>query len=88
VAGKHKKLQGERKMFDNEFDPYQSMINMDNNIKNLIAAHNLLARRVEEQQEVIDVLIKGLNAANKANAQMLEQGLNNLYTNFTSTGQH
>ena len=75
-------------MFDNEFDPYQSMINMDNNIKNLIAAHNLLARRVEEQQEVIDVLIKGLNAANKANAQMLEQGLNNLYTNFTSTGQH
>ena len=75
-------------MFDNEFDPYQSMINMDNNIKNLIAAHNLLARKVEEQQEVIDVLIKGLNAANKANAQMLEQGLNNLYTNFTSTGQH
>lgn len=75
-------------MFDNEFDPYQSMINMDNNIKNLIAAHNLLAHKVEEQQEVIDVLIKGLNAANKANQQMLEQGLNNLYTNFATTGQH
>jgi hypothetical protein len=75
-------------MFDNEFDPYQSMINMDNNIKNLIAAHNLLARKVEEQQEVIDVLIKGLNAANKANQQMLEQGLNNLYTNFATQGQH
>jgi hypothetical protein len=88
VAGSHQVALGERKMFDNEFDPYQSMINMDNNIKNLIAAHNLLARKVEEQQEVIDVLIKGLNAANKANAQMLEQGLNNLYTNFTSTGQH
>jgi hypothetical protein len=88
VAGSHQIALGESKMFDNEFDPYQSMINMDNNIKNLIAAHNLLARKVEEQQEVIDVLIKGLNAANKANAQLLEQGLNNLYTNFTSTGQH
>ena len=75
-------------MFDNQFDPYQSMIDMDNNIKNLIMAHNLLARKVEEQEAVIDVLIKGLDAANKANAQMLEQGLNNLYTNFTSTGQH
>jgi hypothetical protein len=75
-------------MLDKNFDPYEAMVNMDNNIKNLIAAHNLLARRVEEQQEVIDVLIKGLNAANKANQQMLEQGFNNLYTNFTSTGQH
>jgi hypothetical protein len=88
VAGRHRKALGEHTMFDNEFDPYQSMINMDNNIKNLIQAHNLLARKVEEQGEVIDVLIKGLNAANKANQQMLEQGLNNLYTNFTSTGQH
>jgi hypothetical protein len=75
-------------MFDNQFDPYQALINLDNNVKNIIQAHNGLARRVEEQQEVIDVLIKGLDAANKANAQMLEQGLNNLYTNFTSSGQH
>jgi hypothetical protein len=88
VAGSHQVALGENKMFDNNFDPFEAMINMDNNIKNLIAAHNLLARKVEEQQEVIDVLIKGLNAANKANQQMLEQGLNNLYTNFTSTGQH
>ena len=75
-------------MFDNDFDPYTALVNLDNNVKNLIQAHNLLCRRVEEQQEVIDVLIKGLNAANKANQQMLEQGLNNLYTNFTSSGQH
>jgi hypothetical protein len=88
VVGSHQVALGENTMFDNNFDPFEAMINMDNNIKNLIAAHNLLARKVEEQQEVIDVLIKGLNAANKANAQMLEQGLNNLYTNFTSTGQH
>ena len=88
MAGSHQVALGERKMFDNNFDPFEAMINMDNNIKNLIQAHNLLARKVEEQGEVIDVLIKGLNAANKANQQMLEQGLNNLYTNFTSTGQH
>jgi hypothetical protein len=88
VAGSHQIALGERKMFDNKFDPYQSMIDMDNNIKNLIMAHNLLANRVQEQQAVIDVLIKGLDAANKANQHLLEQGLNNLYTNFTSTGQH
>lgn len=71
-----------------DFDPYQALINMDNNIKNLIQAHNLLALKVEEQQAVIDVLIKGLDSANKANQLMMEQGLNKLYTNFTSTGQH
>jgi len=47
-------------------------------MQNIVQAHNLLARRVEEQQEVIDVLIKGLNAANLANQHLLEQGLNNL----------
>ena len=75
-------------MFDNDFDPFEAMINMDNNIKNLIAAHNLLANRVQEQQAVIDVLIKGLDAANKANQLMMEQGLNKLYTNFATQGQH
>lgn len=74
-------------MLDPEFDPLQALQNLDANMRNLIAAHNALAHRVEEQQEVIDVLIKGLNAANKANQQMLEQGLNNLYNNF-NTGQH
>lgn len=70
------------------FDPYQALLNLDENIRNLVIAHNELANKVVEQQEVIDVLIKGLNAANKANQQMLEQGLNNLYTNFSSSGQH
>jgi t-SNARE complex subunit (syntaxin) len=51
-------------------------------MQNIVQAHNLLARRVEEQQEVIDVLIKGLNAANLANQHLLEQGLNNLYRDF------
>ena len=75
-------------MLDNEFDPYQSMLNMDRNIQNIIASHNLLVARVEQQQEVIDVLVRGLDAANKANEQLLSQGLNRLYQNFSSTGQH
>lgn len=61
---------------------------MDENIKQLIRAHNDLAAKVLAQEEVIEVLIKGLNAANKANQQMLEQGLANLYTNFQASGQH
>lgn len=75
-------------MFDNQFDPYQALVNLEANMQKLIAAHNLLAREVEMQGEVIDVLTKGLAAANKANAQLLEQGLNNLYSNFNSQGQH
>lgn len=75
-------------MLNNEFDPYQALINMDENIKQLIRAHNDLAAKVLAQEEVIEVLIKGLNAANKANQQMLEQGLNNLYNNFSASGQH
>ena len=75
-------------MLDNQFDPYQALINIDANMQKLIAAHNLLAQEVEQQAATIDVLIKGLDAANKANERLLTQGLNNLYTNFSSSGQH
>jgi hypothetical protein len=62
-------------MFDNNFDPYQSMINMDKNIQALIAAHNALAKRVEEQGHVIDTLIQGLNNSNKANEHLMREML-------------
>lgn len=75
-------------MLDNQFDPYQAMLNMDKNIQSIITAHNLLAQRVEEQQKIIDTLIKGLDAANRANELMLSQGLDKLYKNFSSTGEH
>ena len=65
-------------MLDSTFDPFDALMTLDKNMQNIVQAHNLLARRVEEQQEVIDVLIKGLNAANLANQHQLEQGLNNL----------
>jgi hypothetical protein len=65
-------------LFDNNFDPYQAMINMDKNIQALITAHNLLAKRVEEQGQVIDVLIQGLNNSNKANEHLMREMLSNI----------
>ena len=65
-------------MFDNNFDPYQAMINMDKNIQALIAAHNLLAKRVEEQGQVIDTLIEGLNNSNRANEHLMREMLTNI----------
>ena len=51
------------------------LIRLDRNIHKLIAAHNALAKKVEEQDQVIDVLIKGLDAANKANQELISQNL-------------
>lgn len=59
-------------MLSNDFDPYQALINLDKNMQNLVLAHNALAHRVEEQQQVIDVLIKGLEASNKANEHLIQ----------------
>lgn len=65
-------------MLDNNFDPYQAMLNMDTNINNLIQAHNNLARLVEQQQHTIDILLKGMNAANTANEILMKDMLNNM----------
>ena len=73
--------------FAPKFDPLDALITMDQTIKTLVQAHNQLAQRVQEQSQVIDVLIKGLDAANKANEQRLSQGLDRLYANFQQ-GQH
>jgi hypothetical protein len=62
-------------LFENNFDPYQAMLNMDKNIQALIAAHNLLAKRVEEQGQVIDTLIEGLNNSNRANEHLMREML-------------
>jgi hypothetical protein len=88
LASLNRENLGETQMLNKDFDPFQALMNLDANMQNLIKAHNLLAREVEQQAATIDVLIKGLDAANKANEQLLTQGLNTLYTNFTSSGQH
>lgn len=80
-------------MLDNNFDPYQALqqlanndTQLDQNLHKLIRAHNALAEKVEQQQEVIDVLIKGLDAANKANQELLSQSLDR-FLDRMKTGQ-
>lgn len=65
-------------MLNSDFDPYQALVNLDTNMKNLIQAHNALAKKVEEQGHVIDILTEGLTASNKANEIMMKDVLNNL----------
>lgn len=75
-------------MLDNEFDPFDALIKIDQNMQNVIRAHNALAHEVERMSQIIDTLQRGLDAANKANELLLKQGLDTLYTNFTAQGQH
>jgi hypothetical protein len=82
-------------MFDRDFDPLEALQQLNtnqevlfNNDKQLAIAIENLRLEIKSQQEVIDVLIKGLDAANKANQQMLTQGLDRLYSNFHAQGQH
>jgi hypothetical protein len=65
-------------MLDSRFDPYQALVNLDANVQALITAHNGLAKKVEEQGHVIDILTEGLSAANKANEIMMKDMLSNI----------
>ena len=60
-------------MLDSNFDPYQAMVNMDRNLQNVIAAHNLLAQRVEVQSKIIDTLIEAVKTSNNSNEIMLNE---------------
>jgi hypothetical protein len=66
-------------MFDTNFDPYQALINTDRNLQAVIAAHNALAKRVEEQGHTIDILIEGLNNSNKANEMLMREMAQNIH---------
>ena len=57
------------------FDPYEALVNLDANVQALITAHNGLAKKVEEQGHVIDILTEGLTAANKANEILMKDML-------------
>jgi hypothetical protein len=81
--------------FNPTFDPMAVLEQLNNNQSVLFNNDKQLAAAIEDirsviknQQEVIDVLQKGLDMANKANELLLTQGLNTLYKDFTSTGQH
>jgi hypothetical protein len=67
-------------VFNPGFDPYDAIMQMNNNIlqldqnlKNLILAHNGLAEKVAQQEQVIDTLIEGLNNSNKANELLMRE---------------
>ena len=82
-------------MFESNFDPLKTLEELKanqevlfHNDRELAMALEALKQEVRSQQEVIDVLIKGLNAANKANQELLTQGLDRLYQNYNLQGQH
>lgn len=75
-------------MLDSNFDPYEALLALDQTQKQLIRAHNDLAAKVLAQEEVIEVLIKGLDAANKANQQLMSQSLDRFLNNLSAQGQH
>lgn len=67
-------------MLNKDFDPYNALIQLDKNVVildqnlfNIINRHNELAKKVEEQGHVIDILIEGLNNANRANEALLRE---------------
>lgn len=60
-------------MLDSNFDPYQAMVNMDQNLQNVITAHNMLAKRVQEHEETISVLIKGMELANATSQRLMTE---------------
>ena len=62
-------------MLNTDFDPYQALVNLDKNVQAVITAHNLLAKRVEEQGHVIDILTEGLQATNKSNEILMRDVL-------------
>jgi hypothetical protein len=71
---------GKKKMLNKDFDPYNALIQLDKNVVildqnlfNIINRHNELAKKVEEQAHVIDILIEGLNNANRANEALLRE---------------
>lgn len=65
-------------MLNTDFDPYQALVNLDKNVQAVITAHNLLAKRVEEQGHVIDILTEGLQSSNKANEILMRDLMSNM----------
>lgn len=66
-------------VLDTNFDPYQALCELNrnqeilhNNDRNLAQAFNDLQQRVNEQQQVIDSLIKQVASTNKANEILLD----------------
>ena len=76
-------------MLDSNFDPYEIMQQLSDNQVKLnedhtklsIAMHQIVSK-LNEQQRVIDLLQKGLDAANKANEIILQGLLEDMQKHF------
>jgi prefoldin subunit 5 len=84
--------------WDPTFDPmraleelHQNQLILQQNQTVLQQEHNRLGAKVKEMESVIDVLVKGLDAANKANELLIAQWVTKI-TNDTMNpnlqGQH
>jgi ABC-type transporter Mla subunit MlaD len=84
------------KIFDQDPLAFIEQMKLDqqqlyNNQQQLNQNIKLLVSRVNEQQQSIDSLIKGLEMANKTTELMMTQLMGQLqknYADFSSTGQH
>jgi hypothetical protein len=82
--------------WDPTFDPMKALeelhanqLILQQNQGVLQQEHNRLGSKVKELEAVVDVLIKGLDAANKANEVMMSEMIKNISTNnYTLQGQH
>lgn len=61
---------------------------LHNNDQQISRAINQLQSRVDQQQATIDLLMKGLDAANRANEVLMRDALDRMTSNFSATGQH
>lgn len=73
---------GDTPVLDPDFDPLRALETLNknqnilfNNDQQLAQAVRDLQDQVRSQQEVIDVLVKGLEQTNKANQLLIAQGL-------------
>jgi len=79
-------------MFNPSFDPLEALeklnenqIILNQNQHNHAKAIQHLLERVNEQQQVIDTLVKGLDASNKANELMLQSLVSDINKSLKET---
>jgi hypothetical protein len=80
--------------WDPTFDPMKALeelhanqLTLQHNQTVLQVSHNQAQDQIKALEEVVDVLIKGLDAANKANAQLMSQAVTNL-NSYSLQGNH
>ena len=84
--------------FNSDFDPYDALqvlnknqIILDEHLTRQAETINRLAITLRQQQQQIDLLIKGLDQANKANEVIMSSLLNQITTavnNIDTQGKH